>query len=555
VLRLVKPPGLPSRTASAKPLYNFGAGMEGRPTYKQVQADQDRKKKAAALEEIKGLTTALEHGISMIQGIDGPERDTFVDSYAKRLDGIQPGMGETYKALSKRPDMLTQFNSYAQYLPEPMQVMMKQQPKEFLKFAGTVEGQKVLSDAMDRKEMRVAIKKVQTTQIGLQKFVPADKLDAIMKDGVVTATDIMSIQPYLPKELQLTENENAAIQRNDKVFWQGLGVLHGSAEQDVIKNRALNKDRPQTRVVPSMVNGIRMEQQQEWRNGKWENVGDRVPHFKQDEGGPSIVPPEHADLHGEDYLKKIAAGEASLVKGVAEGRINPQSLSTRGGHRERILQMVAQFDPTFDSGTFASRSATRKDFTSGPTARNVTSINTAIGHLGTLQELGQALANKDTKAINYVANQLGVQLGKEEATDFEVAKGAVADELMRTFRGVGASEKEAEAWRQRFSTAGSPAQINGAITIAADLLGSRIQALDDQWKRGMGTEKGYQNLLSPKSKETFAKIGGKLERYITDEKPKTKELPPTNAKGWRLMTDKNGRKAYVGPNNEIEEVK
>lgn len=31
-------------------------------------------------------------------------------------------------------------------------------------------------------------------------------------------------------------------------------------------------------------------------------------------------------------------------------------------------------------------------------------------------------------------------------------------------------------------------------------------------------------------------------------------LPPVNAKGWALMEDGSGNKAYVGPNNEIEEV-
>ena len=32
------------------------------------------------------------------------------------------------------------------------------------------------------------------------------------------------------------------------------------------------------------------------------------------------------------------------------------------------------------------------------------------------------------------------------------------------------------------------------------------------------------------------------------------DLPPQNAQGWQLMTDKNGNRAYVGPNGEIEEV-
>ena len=34
-----------------------------------------------------------------------------------------------------------------------------------------------------------------------------------------------------------------------------------------------------------------------------------------------------------------------------------------------------------------------------------------------------------------------------------------------------------------------------------------------------------------------------------------KVTPEKNAKGWTLHTDKHGNKAYVGPNNEVEEVK
>lgn len=33
------------------------------------------------------------------------------------------------------------------------------------------------------------------------------------------------------------------------------------------------------------------------------------------------------------------------------------------------------------------------------------------------------------------------------------------------------------------------------------------------------------------------------------------KVPLTNARGWRLMTDAKGNKAYVGPNQEVEEVK
>jgi hypothetical protein len=40
-----------------------------------------------------------------------------------------------------------------------------------------------------------------------------------------------------------------------------------------------------------------------------------------------------------------------------------------------------------------------------------------------------------------------------------------------------------------------------------------------------------------------------------EKKTELESLPETNAKGWGLMTDAQGNKAYVGPNGEIEEVK
>lgn len=45
------------------------------------------------------------------------------------------------------------------------------------------------------------------------------------------------------------------------------------------------------------------------------------------------------------------------------------------------------------------------------------------------------------------------------------------------------------------------------------------------------------------------------DRLATDAPGGGGAVPPVNAKGWKLMTDASGNKAYVGPNNEIEEVK
>lgn len=56
--------------------------------------------------------------------------------------------------------------------------------------------------------------------------------------------------------------------------------------------------------------------------------------------------------------------------------------------------------------------------------------------------------------------------------------------------------------------------------------------------------------LSPKQ---FEALQGRVPEAFEIEEAAA-ALPPSNAQGWALMTDAQGNRAYVGPNNEIEEV-
>lgn len=218
-------------TRVGRGLQRFSAGMTGDlPLYE--------KQRLAKVKEVQEVVTALEHGIDMRRGLEGDAAKNFDEMYGGQLDKLMPGMKQTFMALAQKPTLLKQFEQYANYMPEPMQVMMKNDPKGFLKFAGTVDGQKMLESAKDRLDMRVATKKVQTTMLGLDQFVPKHIMDDIKADGVMTASDVMKVQPYLPKEMQLSEAEMQAVQKNDKIFWNGLGVMHGPAEQEALKRRA-----------------------------------------------------------------------------------------------------------------------------------------------------------------------------------------------------------------------------------------------------------------------------------------------------------------------------
>ncbi len=159
---------------------------------------------------------------------------------------------------------------------------------------------------------------------------------------------------------------------------------------------------------------------------------------------------------------------------------------------------------------FRNKQATTKDFTSGPTAKNITSINTSLGHLQTLQDLGAALDNSDVQGINKVVNMISSQFGNPDLNNAQTAAQAVGEEMMRTFRVVGASEKEAAKWETRFNQAlQSPDQMKGVVKTGADLLRSRLEALDDQYRRGTGSATGFPDIISPKNQAFLGDIGVK----------------------------------------------
>lgn len=218
-----------------------------------------------------------------------------------------------------------------------------------------------------------------------------------------------------------------------------------------------------------------------------------------------VVPPQHKDLHGMDYLSTLPGGMAEVVKSIAEGRVDPsKAASMRYGNRDAIMQRVLQYDPKYNQ----QRVAVYKDFTSGKTNTNITAMNTVIAHMGTVSELAEAQKNGNVQAVNAILNRMRTETGNPSINNTEIAVQAMSNELMRVFRQVNASQHEVEAWEKKFNAAkASPEQLQGALKVGAELLKGRIDAVNDQWKRGMDSESDFPNILSPKSAAAMQKLG------------------------------------------------
>lgn len=266
-------------------------------------------------------------------------------------------------------------------------------------------------------------------------------------------------------------------------------------------------------------------------NGNWTYawVNSKTQAIKGRDGQPIPTTPKPAEdpaegLMGEDYLKAIPRDRADIARKVANGEVDVSSLPNRGNYRMQVLSDAARFDPTFNPIDYKTRLATRKDFTSGKSAQNITSFNTAIGHLDSLDKSIDKLGNRGSSWYNAATAPISGQVDQKyqiALKDFNTSKQAVIDELTRAFRGSGGNVYDLMEWEKSINATESPAALHAATRRAIELLRSRIEAVGDQYNRGMGKKTDPISLLSPKARATMERLEG-LGNEQTAEQPQRK---------------------------------
>lgn len=222
----------------------------------------------------------------------------------------------------------------------------------------------------------------------------------------------------------------------------------------------------------------------------------------------------------EGYLSALPSPVASQVKALAEGRMQfPSGFALKSPYWQQMLQAVSTYDPSFDAVNYNARAQTRKDFTSGKSAQNITALNTAMGHLDSLDKAFTALNNGDYPTYNTVANKLGVLTGNRQlqsaTTDVQTKAIAVAGELAKVFRSTGMSSKEIDDWKDQITPATTPAQAKKLVQSAIELMNSRLDAVGQQYNQGMGTTRDPIQLLSPKAQAAYQRLAAPEAKQAT----------------------------------------
>jgi hypothetical protein len=129
--------------------------------------------------------------------------------------------------------------------------------------------------------------------------------------------------------------------------------------------------------------------------------------------------------------------------------------------------------------------------------------------------------------------------GDVDASKFNAATETFVSEYAKVMSGGYGAAATTEGAQSRahtlLNTANTKEQFSGVVGQLKREMDNRVKALNAQMEEERGN----------------------LRSGIVRPKPGTepKTTPLKNAKGWNLMTDANGNKAYVGPNREVEEVK
>ncbi len=199
-----------------------------------------------------------------------------------------------------------------------------------------------------------------------------------------------------------------------------------------------------------------------------------------------------------------------LAKAVIEGRALPSALvNARGNDKVKLSQIAAELDPQFDLSLAPQRIATRKDFSAGgQSGRALTSLNTVIGHLDTLDQKIEALDNNQIVKANQLGNYLKTQTGDPKTTGFNAAKALVISEMGKIAQGAGVvSNEERSQFEQSLNSSQSKDQAHEAINTFMDLIKSRTDALKSNWEQSMSGVTPPVPFINAKSKEKLIKHG------------------------------------------------
>jgi hypothetical protein len=232
--------------------------------------------------------------------------------------------------------------------------------------------------------------------------------------------------------------------------------------------------------------------------------------------GPGMGAPT-IEGRNEAALQQVPENMRPTVKAMADYRFPvPTGFSLRSPYWQTMVNWVQKYDPSFDATQYQVKYRLRQDFTSGKAAQNLLGLNTAVGHIDSLvnayKDLDQSNWPSKNYATNLLANHFPVTQGlidrQGKLTAVKTKFNAVKGEMASIFKKNGATDQEIKAWRDTIDdpTTATPTMWKHFIGSSLELMGSRMEALENQYEQGMQRPKDFR-FLSDKSRKILHGLG------------------------------------------------
>lgn len=225
------------------------------------------------------------------------------------------------------------------------------------------------------------------------------------------------------------------------------------------------------------------------------------------QGGQYIYNGQPVDATRIHKMSTATAADETAVDATAQAiasyRQAPlSSYAMRGGQGPEIMKRIREINPDYDAKYYAPAQRTLTNFDVGKQGDMVRSLNVTIQHLGVFDDLAKGLNNRDTPAINRVLNYVQTQLGRPDVTNFETAKGIIADEVVKSVVGSGAVF-DRESMQKNLKDSSSPEQLSGQVKTIKSLMAGQLRGLRKQFTASHLPQEEFDAKLDP---ETLASL-------------------------------------------------
>src|SRR5271166_416822 len=221
---------------------------------------------------------------------------------------------------------------------------------------------------------------------------------------------------------------------------------------------------------------------------KWERVGTGGVGGGSSSGVGSVSPAAWDAMPVEQRLAAVSQEYGPEVASAVQAMYRGDA--TTPNRLAGLMPIATRVYGDFNANTYNTARKTQADFApEGVSGKNITAIETALGHIDRMRNAGTNLGNFSTMPMlnapyNFARGQVSPDYQRQVAAFQATATGS-SGELAKAFRSAGMSDADINRWLTMFDKNSSPATIIGAADEGLHMLDSRLDAIADSYNRGM----------------------------------------------------------------------